>query len=208
MTVMEHTDKVDDRRAQIIGAAIRRFSHFGIDKTSMSEVADDIKISKANLYYYFPDKWSLINAIGDTVIAESDQEIDKILERERGRGVEHLLLQVVEIKRAYFNKYKQLVQDLDEAHVRDSRFKELTDRIFEKERATTARILELGIQSGELVTMDLKATSELYTIVMRGLIMYSMYSSPAHFIEPASLDAVHEKQKEFVRIFVRGIIRK
>lgn len=202
---MEKTQKIDDRRSQIIEAAIKRFSHFGIDKTSMSEVAEDVNISKANLYYYFPDKWSLIVAIADTVLQESDEDIEQILRHESGRGVEHLLLRILEMRKTYFNKYKMLVQDLDEAHVRDNRFRHLSDRIFEKERATVGRILEAGIQSGELVANDVHATSELYTVVMRGLALYYIYAAPPHFIDMESVEAVLEKQKEFVRIFVRGL---
>ena len=42
----------------IIEASQKRFGIFGVEKTSMREIADDLKLSKASLYYYFPDKES------------------------------------------------------------------------------------------------------------------------------------------------------
>ena len=53
---MENQDK---KRIIIIEAALKRFAHYGLSKTTMSEIAKDISLSKALLYYYFPDKISL-----------------------------------------------------------------------------------------------------------------------------------------------------
>ena len=62
----------------IIEASQRRFGLYGIEKTSMREIADDLKLSKASLYYYFPDKESLYKAV---VEKEQDEFIAKISER-------------------------------------------------------------------------------------------------------------------------------
>ena len=58
---MENQDK---KRGIIIEAALKRFAHYGLSKTTMTEIAKDVSFSKALLYYYFPDKLSLyVNAI-------------------------------------------------------------------------------------------------------------------------------------------------
>lgn len=46
----------DKKREQIIEGAIKRFSHFGINKTTMNDIAEDLAVSKPSLYYYFPIK--------------------------------------------------------------------------------------------------------------------------------------------------------
>ncbi|WP_262496286.1 TetR/AcrR family transcriptional regulator [Daejeonella oryzae] len=43
--------------------AIKRFCHFGISKTSMAEIAEDLSMSKTAMYYYFPDKQNIILAV-------------------------------------------------------------------------------------------------------------------------------------------------
>jgi AcrR family transcriptional regulator len=63
------------RIQKIIEASQRRFGIYGIEKTSMREIAGDLKLSKASLYYYFPDKESLYRAV---VEKEQDEFIEKL----------------------------------------------------------------------------------------------------------------------------------
>src|SRR5690606_31550860 len=98
---------IDDKRKLIIDAALKRFSHFGIAKTSMSEIAEDLKLSKANLYYYFPDKFSLIEAIAYQIIEESDVVINKALDEIT--DTLDLLIRMLDIKKVYFEKYYMLI---------------------------------------------------------------------------------------------------
>ncbi|RYZ24039.1 MAG: TetR/AcrR family transcriptional regulator [Chitinophagaceae bacterium] len=44
-------------------AAIRRMAHYGIQKTTLSEVAEDVALSKQALAYYYPDKATLVRAV-------------------------------------------------------------------------------------------------------------------------------------------------
>lgn len=51
--------KNNDRKMQIIKAADKRFARHGFHKTSMDEIARDIRIGKPTLYYYFESKDAL-----------------------------------------------------------------------------------------------------------------------------------------------------
>src|ERR1035437_8317460 len=62
----------------IIEVAQKRFGLYGIEKTAMREIADDIKLSKASLYYYFPDKESLYKAV---VEKEQNEFLARITEK-------------------------------------------------------------------------------------------------------------------------------
>ena len=62
----------------IIEVAQKRFGLYGVEKTSMREIADDLKLSKASLYYYFPDKESLYKAV---VEKEQNEFLDRISEK-------------------------------------------------------------------------------------------------------------------------------
>jgi len=53
------TDPQEIKKTQILNAAYQRFSHFGYSKTTMNDIAGDLSMSKALLYYYFPDKSQL-----------------------------------------------------------------------------------------------------------------------------------------------------
>jgi AcrR family transcriptional regulator len=49
----------DIKKEKILEAAHHRFLHYGYSKTTMNEIAGDLSMSKALLYYYFPDKSQL-----------------------------------------------------------------------------------------------------------------------------------------------------
>ncbi len=53
------TNPQEIKRNQILDAAYKRFSQQGYSKTTMNDLAADLSMSKALLYYYFPDKSEL-----------------------------------------------------------------------------------------------------------------------------------------------------
>ncbi|WP_184550354.1 TetR/AcrR family transcriptional regulator [Mucilaginibacter sp. FT3.2] len=56
-------DQQDIKREKILEASYERFLHYGYSKTTMNEIAGDLSMSKALLYYYFPDKSQLYMAV-------------------------------------------------------------------------------------------------------------------------------------------------
>ena len=63
-------DQQDVKKERILEAAHHRFLHYGYSKTTMNEIAGDLSMSKALLYYYFPDKSQLYVAVMKKVAAE------------------------------------------------------------------------------------------------------------------------------------------
>ena len=50
----------NERKLQIIKAAAKRFARHGLNKTTLDEVARDIRIGKATIYHYFTSKDDLL----------------------------------------------------------------------------------------------------------------------------------------------------
>src|SRR6202020_1538364 len=57
------SDQQDIKREKILEAAYQQFLHYGYSKTTMNEIAGALSMSKALLYYYFPDKSQLYIAV-------------------------------------------------------------------------------------------------------------------------------------------------
>lgn len=55
--------KNNERKNQLIKAASKRFSKLGYYKTTLEEVARDIRIGKATIYHYFQSKDELYNSV-------------------------------------------------------------------------------------------------------------------------------------------------
>ena len=52
-----------EKQAVILDAARKRFAYYGFSKVTMDEIAADIGMGKASLYYYFPTKESLFEEV-------------------------------------------------------------------------------------------------------------------------------------------------
>jgi AcrR family transcriptional regulator len=59
----------DEKRAHILGIAARVFAEHGFARASMSLVASECGISKANIYHYYPGKDALLFDILDTYLS-------------------------------------------------------------------------------------------------------------------------------------------
>ncbi len=57
------TPRGDDRQAQLLKIACRFFARYGYKGTSLRDIAEEAQITKAALYYHFPNKNSLYERI-------------------------------------------------------------------------------------------------------------------------------------------------
>lgn len=69
------TKKADVKRLEIIQTARKRFIKHGVSKTTLDEIAKDMRLGKATLYHYFESKHSLYI---DTLKYESNEYLDCI----------------------------------------------------------------------------------------------------------------------------------
>ena len=64
-----------NRKLQIIQAAVKRFTKHGINKTTLDEIARDLRIGKATIYHYFQSKEELYYA---TIELRTDEYLEEI----------------------------------------------------------------------------------------------------------------------------------
>src|ERR1700712_891186 len=75
------SDQQDIKREKILDAAYQRFLHYGYSKTTMNEIAGDLSLSKALLYYYFPDKSQLYIAVMRKLAGEYIADLESKLNK-------------------------------------------------------------------------------------------------------------------------------
>jgi TetR/AcrR family transcriptional regulator len=66
-----------DKEERILQAAQHRFAVYGYSKVTMDEIAEDVGMAKASLYYYFPTK----EAIFRSVILHEQNEFLSLLQK-------------------------------------------------------------------------------------------------------------------------------
>lgn len=113
-----------DRKLQIVKAAAKRFARLGPGKTTLEEIARDIRIGKATIYHYFNSKDELFYA---AVEWESTQFIEdiKAIFNNAEIAVGARLLEYISYKENIGEKYKLLF---------DLMLQLLKDDSFEKEK--------------------------------------------------------------------------
>lgn len=65
----------------ILQAARKRFAHYGFSKVTMDEIAGDVELGKASLYYYFPTKEELFKAVVYQEQTEFIKRIETLLQK-------------------------------------------------------------------------------------------------------------------------------
>lgn len=76
-------DEKAETRARILEAAGKRFMHYGYAKTTMSEIAADLKMSTGNLYRFYPSKLDIAEAQAREHEADDDALMHDIAHRDQ-----------------------------------------------------------------------------------------------------------------------------
>ena len=195
----------DKKREQIIDGAIKRFSHFGIGKTTMNDIAEDLSVSKPSLYYYFPDKKSLIVGVIEKVFTDYFDLLKKKYNPDA--PLETVLFQTIEIRNTFFMKYFMLriSEGLPDIFNDDSMKKKLT-ALKDSEKVFYAEIFERAQQKGEIKHENMSHVAELYLESLMGLTnMCIMELGKDLLPDKKAVNKMKQKQKDLSSIFAKGL---
>ena len=200
ITTADHSDKA----SQIIDAAQKRFGLYGLEKTSMREIAADLNLTKGSLYYYFPDKEHLYMA----VIEKEQKQFIRYLEETVSTisAPEEILKKYVEARICYFRSLLNLSRlRVDAYNGLTPVFKDIRTRFNEQEVGLISKILSKGLAQGQLYIDNIEATSRLYLDILRGLRQSVMSRKEMMHIDEEEYDSLVQKAKSFTELFIRSI---
>ena len=197
----------DKKRTQILEAATRRFAHFGLAKTTMAEIAQDLSFSKALLYYYFPDKNALYAAVLEHVINQSFDEMGQAVAAidDCHEAMMFALDKRIEFVTRYYNLLEysisavQQVPDVMACVLEDSK---------DKERSMLANILKKGVETGELQVDDVNEAAEILLFALVGM-RFSILKDIKGMLFPTKeeFDGILALQKKMATIFLKGLMK-
>lgn len=197
--------EVDNRKEQIIKAALKRFSHFGIGKTTMNEIAEDSSISKGNIYYYFPDKNALITEVVKDLLGQFDKLVQKRIAI--CSTTLEALEQIQKSKKDFFEKYYMLhiFEGIDCSSGNES-IRQLAAFTSNYASKLIIGIFEKGIERGEFKSFDVEEMAELYIQANRGIFLVNKdLSTKKITIDQQLRDSIHHKQMELAKIFIKAL---
>ena len=128
----------DDQRDMILAHAAALFAKHGYPSTSMNQVAQACQLSKATLYHYYRDKYSLLVSITDGHVSR----LAAMVEREQDLALELTLTAEVRLRHLIYRIVEEYsgAQDAHRVLTEDVRFLEPADRerVLDKERRVVA----------------------------------------------------------------------
>jgi len=197
-------DNQDKKRQLIIDSAIKRFAHFGLSKTTMTEIASDLSMSKALLYYYFPDKISLYSAVLESIIVEMDNDLSRGVEKIK--TIEKAIFYVLEKRQEYILKYYNI---LDYIRTSGSDLPENIQKIIQDAKSSETKIiasvLQRGKDAGEIKISNAKDSAALLMDALIGM-RYVAFSSHKIFQPPGDqFDSLLLRQKKLASVYLKGL---
>jgi AcrR family transcriptional regulator len=173
----------------------------------MREIADDLNMSKASLYYYFPDKENLYKA----VIEKEQAEFLKTLEKDiRDNPDPAECLRRYALNRLSYFKYLVNLGRISPASISDFR-PHIADsfRIFrEKEKKLVMEVLEKGQKNGQFKMADTYETASLFLEILRGLRSVFFTNKKLVTINDEEYRELSNRVASATDIFIKGLMYK
>jgi AcrR family transcriptional regulator len=202
-----HKGENPEREEEIINVAQKRFALFGYDKTTMQELANDLKISKGSLYYYFPDKENLYK----TIILKEQEVFIELLDVKLNDtdSPDQMLIEYVktrlELFRNLINLSRSRMEDFRGIH---SIIKETLNILNLQEREIVKEILKKGNEKKIYSISDIDKIAALFLDLLKGLRITQLRDMSIYYIDEKEYELLVNKSVLFVELFVKGIAAK
>lgn len=198
-------DPQDIKREKILEAAHQRFLHYGYSKTTMNEIAGDLSMSKALLYYYFPDKSELYMA----VMRKLANEYLKQLEDKRDNFTslrDAFEFQVNTHHNFIVTNYNffDFIR-LNEQNLPDSIWSLITD-IHGAEMQLLVNAIEAEAELGKISRVNNPSEIvDVFLDALQGIKVGALPQKKISFPKMEHLEEIHNKRLLLIDIFVKGL---
>lgn len=198
--------ETDKKRETIIEGAIKRFIHYGISKTTMNEIAEDLSVSKPSLYYYFPDKSSLVLGVIEKIFNDYFELIEP--GKTTDISLEMRMANYVEIRHRFFQKYYMLhlSSGSPDSSLNSDQLKEHFMKMHVKNIQHHADLFQVAIDKNEIAPTDAYKTAELYLDSLAGITsLCILHGNKELFPSKKEMKNILERQLSLSSIFIKGL---
>lgn len=205
MVQLIHGGENHEKINEILKVAQRRFGVYGLEKTTMKEIANDLGISKASLYYYYPDKEHLFKA----VVLEEQELYLKLVEQTIGENEDPvvLLMKFVKINLDFFKSFFNLSRlRLEEFRTMKPKLSDMLSAFRSKETDLTQKMLMKGKEQGIFYLDNTYDVAALFLESMRGLRSLVIHNKEFIYIDEDDYLMLEKKLNAFAGIFIRGLM--
>jgi AcrR family transcriptional regulator len=196
----------DVKRDKILEAAYQRFLHYGYSKTTMNEIAGDLSLSKALLYYYFPDKSQLYIAVMRKLTGNYLKSLEN-----KTTAFDDLkqafVFQVSEHHNFIVSNYNFFdFFRLNEQNLPDTIW-DIISEIQQAEMKFLTTVIKIEIAKGAIKPVDSpEKIVEVLLDALQGVRVSSALHKRLRFPQKEHLDEIHNKRLMLIDIFTKGLM--
>jgi len=144
----------EGRREEIIRAAAKRFGRHGLGKTTLDEIARDVRIGKPTIYHYYKSKEDLYY---NSISWETNQYIEDIksIFNNQSTPIGARLLEYFAFKETVYQRYRLLYNLMLSLFVNDTleNEKQILQKLLKTEEEVVGLILS-SIYTGRIESME------------------------------------------------------
>ncbi|MCR6642619.1 MAG: TetR/AcrR family transcriptional regulator [Sporocytophaga sp.] len=203
----EKTKTEDSSKLDIIlNAAQKRFGHYGLCKTTMNEIAADVGMGKASLYYYFPDKEAVFQAVIKKEQEEFLSEMKKHMNAETDASSQLKLY--VKYRLDYFQNLLNLSKLKTESFFNSKPiFGKVVEDFYKLEIELVASIIQTGIDKQEFREVNKEEYALLLMNILQGLRLIRIkYKALAEF-DPEDVAYLKQNNDKVICMFIKDLRR-
>ncbi|MBO9703035.1 MAG: TetR/AcrR family transcriptional regulator [Sporocytophaga sp.] len=201
----EKTKSEDSSKLDIIlNAAQKRFGHYGLCKTTMNEIAADVGMGKASLYYYFPDKEAVFQAVIQKEQEEFLAEMKKHMNAETDAASQ--LKHYVKYRLDYFQNLLNLSKLKTESFFNSKPiFGKVVEDFYKLEIELVGDIIQTGIDKQEFREVNKEEYALLLMNILQGLRLIRIkYKAMAEF-DSEDVAYLKENNDKVICMFIKDL---
>jgi AcrR family transcriptional regulator len=189
----------DDTRARIMETAEALFRRLGFAKTTVADIASELRMSPANVYRFFPSKNAIVEAICKHCLNDVEEKAWAVARSKApaGQRLERLILEILAYHRENLVT-EQRVNELVVAAIEHSweSIRAHKDVL----RTVVELIVRDGIEAGEFEPVEPRPTAEL---LLRSLVVFCNPILVGSCLEEG--DDLEAQARDSVRFLLRAI---
>jgi AcrR family transcriptional regulator len=169
-------DLSEERKSQILDAAMETFSRDGFYKTRMSDIAETSGLSKGSLYWYFESKDSIILALLERVFEPELEDFRNLLDEDRSVVLRlHDYVDRAGSDIVKMLKWMPLVYDFIALAFRQEVIKKAIMGYYKQNMQILTGLIQQGIDSGEIQVDDAEQAAIALGSILEGTILLWFY---------------------------------
>ena len=193
-------DVSEERKNQIMEAAIAVFARLGFQQTRMDDIASQVGLPKGALYLYYKSKDAIIAALLKYFFAQEFKHLQAFVAVERQESISEQIMMLSRELISAMQWMQRLMPIAFEFYAiagRDQEVRHFLKEYYITYREELARLIQRGIERGEFQEGDAQAIATTLVALYEGLALL-------YFVNPQALRWAEQVEMS-VRLLLAGI---